>query len=37
MTISKVSARLREDGPIVTTPGGGSFVAQKANETSEQA
>jgi DNA-binding GntR family transcriptional regulator len=37
VTIRKVTAQLREDGLIVTTPGMGSFVALKSNETSEQA
>ncbi|MBB2748999.1 GntR family transcriptional regulator [Microbispora sp. NBRC 16548] len=36
VTIRKVTAKLREDGLIVTTPGMGSFVAQDKNETSEQ-
>ncbi|GIH46134.1 hypothetical protein Mro03_13130 [Microbispora rosea subsp. rosea] len=37
VTIRKVTAKLRDDGLIVTTPGMGSFVAQDKNETSEQA
>ncbi|GAA3127517.1 GntR family transcriptional regulator [Planomonospora sp. ID91781] len=36
VTIRKVTAKLREDRLIVTTPGMGSFVAPKTNETPEQ-
>ncbi|WP_258863017.1 hypothetical protein [Marinitenerispora sediminis] len=34
VALHKVTAELREDGLIVTTPGMGSFVAQDKNETS---
>ncbi|WP_405143694.1 GntR family transcriptional regulator [Sphaerisporangium sp. NBC_01403] len=37
VTIRKVTAKLHEDGLIITAPGMGSFVAQDKNETSEQA
>ncbi|MEV4320789.1 hypothetical protein [Microbispora rosea] len=37
VTVREVTAKLREDGLIVTTPAMGSFVAQDKNETSEQA
>jgi GntR family transcriptional regulator len=37
VTIRKVTAQLRKDGLIVTTPGMGSFVAPTTNETPGQA
>lgn len=37
VTVRKVTARLREDGLIVTTPGMGSFVVDRADQGDAEA